>query len=137
MARLIQPYLSAVSASKSSPPSTISIARERPTSSGRRSVAPPPGIRPNPTSGWPKMALSRLANRTSQPSANSLPPPRALPRITAILRARSEEHTCELQSQSNLVCRLLLEKKKNKGEVNAPFNPLYPLHLDNNHTAYT
>src|SRR5688572_28632412 len=25
---------------------------------------------------------------------------------------RSEEHTCELQSQSNLVCRLLLEKKK-------------------------
>src|SRR2546430_12701368 len=29
------------------------------------------------------------------------------------LVARSEEHTSELQSQSNLVCRLLLEKKKN------------------------
>src|SRR2546430_5873790 len=28
-------------------------------------------------------------------------------------RVRSEEHTSELQSQSNLVCRLLLEKKKN------------------------
>src|SRR2546430_9114480 len=28
------------------------------------------------------------------------------------LFARSEEHTSELQSQSNLVCRLLLEKKK-------------------------
>src|SRR2546430_17195578 len=28
------------------------------------------------------------------------------------LHARSEEHTSELQSQSNLVCRLLLEKKK-------------------------
>src|SRR2546430_10438651 len=28
-------------------------------------------------------------------------------------RPRSEEHTSELQSQSNLVCRLLLEKKKN------------------------
>src|SRR2546430_4125049 len=28
---------------------------------------------------------------------------------------RSEEHTSELQSQSNLVCRLLLEKKKQKG----------------------
>src|SRR2546430_8493594 len=28
------------------------------------------------------------------------------------LRWRSEEHTSELQSQSNLVCRLLLEKKK-------------------------
>src|SRR5438270_11557274 len=27
-------------------------------------------------------------------------------------RTRSEEHTSELQSQSNLVCRLLLEKKK-------------------------
>src|SRR2546430_8602823 len=27
-------------------------------------------------------------------------------------RSRSEEHTSELQSQSNLVCRLLLEKKK-------------------------
>src|SRR2546430_8561680 len=29
-------------------------------------------------------------------------------------RGRSEEHTSELQSQSNLVCRLLLEKKKTK-----------------------
>src|SRR2546430_8350390 len=29
---------------------------------------------------------------------------------------RSEEHTSELQSQSNLVCRLLLEKKKRKRE---------------------
>src|SRR2546430_17240350 len=28
---------------------------------------------------------------------------------------RSEEHTSELQSQSNLVCRLLLEKKKTNG----------------------
>src|SRR2546427_9567202 len=32
----------------------------------------------------------------------------------ATLRHRSEEHTSELQSQSNLVCRLLLEKKKKK-----------------------
>src|SRR5205085_3379168 len=31
-----------------------------------------------------------------------------------MLRPRSEEHTSELQSQSNLVCRLLLEKKKTK-----------------------
>src|SRR2546427_2993889 len=30
------------------------------------------------------------------------------------LENRSEEHTSELQSQSNLVCRLLLEKKKKK-----------------------
>src|SRR2546427_7895496 len=32
---------------------------------------------------------------------------------------RSEEHTSELQSQSNLVCRLLLEKKKNHPRVTA------------------
>src|SRR2546430_11858949 len=31
---------------------------------------------------------------------------------------RSEEHTSELQSQSNLVCRLLLEKKKKKHQPN-------------------
>src|SRR2546430_13360396 len=30
---------------------------------------------------------------------------------------RSEEHTSELQSQSNLVCRLLLEKKKNTDKL--------------------
>src|SRR5688572_32387711 len=33
-------------------------------------------------------------------------------------RVRSEEHTSELQSQSNLVCRLLLEKKKKKNNNN-------------------
>src|SRR2546427_3587842 len=33
-------------------------------------------------------------------------------RVLHFLRSRSEEHTSELQSQSNLVCRLLLEKKK-------------------------
>src|SRR5688572_31795994 len=32
-------------------------------------------------------------------------------------RSRSEEHTSELQSQSNLVCRLLLEKKKKKKKI--------------------
>src|SRR5256886_4884695 len=35
------------------------------------------------------------------------------------LRSRSEEHTSELQSQSNLVCRLLLEKKKTDTYVHA------------------
>src|SRR2546430_8229246 len=33
-------------------------------------------------------------------------------RHLAVAETRSEEHTSELQSQSNLVCRLLLEKKK-------------------------
>src|SRR2546430_8802692 len=38
---------------------------------------------------------------------------------TPILAGRSEEHTSELQSQSNLVCRLLLEKKKRSGRGQA------------------
>src|SRR2546427_9167746 len=37
---------------------------------------------------------------------------------------RSEEHTSELQSQSNLVCRLLLEKKKKEGTFNVTQRPL-------------
>src|SRR2546430_11931177 len=37
-------------------------------------------------------------------------------------RTRSEEHTSELQSQSNLVCRLLLEKKKNTNRPPSPAN---------------
>src|SRR5256886_10499829 len=41
--------------------------------------------------------------------------------LQVVDRERSEEHTSELQSQSNLVCRLLLEKKKkhtNNTQVN-------------------
>src|SRR5262249_60959288 len=34
--------------------------------------------------------------------------------------ARSEEHTSELQSLTNLVCRLLLEKKKNSPQLHLP-----------------
>src|SRR5205085_10751198 len=41
-----------------------------------------------------------------------VPSIKELVRRTQLERARSEEHTSELQSQSNLVCRLLLEKKK-------------------------
>src|SRR5688572_32745089 len=36
------------------------------------------------------------------------------PPVVELRGGRSEEHTSELQSQSNLVCRLLLEKKKKK-----------------------
>src|SRR2546430_12999917 len=39
-------------------------------------------------------------------------PAHGVPADHAPADARSEEHTSELQSQSNLVCRLLLEKKK-------------------------
>src|SRR2546427_6606947 len=38
--------------------------------------------------------------------------PQGFRRVDLGRDARSEEHTSELQSQSNLVCRLLLEKKK-------------------------
>src|SRR2546430_5278785 len=39
---------------------------------------------------------------------------------------RSEEHTSELQSQSNLVCRLLLEKKKKILELHAKRSHVWP-----------
>src|SRR3989454_2175972 len=55
------------------------------------------------------------------PSATLLPRKRSLVRSTnytrkqtKALHRRSEEHTSELQSPCNLVCRLLLEKKKKK-----------------------
>src|SRR5690625_2859240 len=37
--------------------------------------------------------------------------------ILKLAQSRSEEHTSELQSRGHLVCRLLLEKKKNTNEV--------------------
>src|SRR2546427_1976016 len=40
-----------------------------------------------------------------------------IPRQGNHVSRRSEEHTSELQSQSNLVCRLLLEKKKKKKQI--------------------
>src|SRR5688572_31817632 len=42
------------------------------------------------------------------------PEHRGVGRRRGLQAERSEEHTSELQSQSNLVCRLLLEKKKKK-----------------------
>src|SRR5688572_30994413 len=40
--------------------------------------------------------------------------------LEACFNDRSEEHTSELQSQSNLVCRLLLEKKNKQSTYSAP-----------------
>src|SRR2546430_11855327 len=51
---------------------------------------------------------------------------------------RSEEHTSELQSQSNLVCRLLLEKKNKEFEISnydAFFTNVMGLSLDAQNTA--
>ena len=46
---------------------------------------------------------------------------------------RSEEHTSELQSRTNLVCRLLLEKKKKKKKTSITSIPLLLSH--HSHTA--
>src|SRR2546426_4947001 len=43
---------------------------------------------------------------------------------------RSEEHTSELQSPCNLVCRLLLEKKKHTSELQSPCNLVCRLLLE-------
>src|SRR6266478_9544674 len=58
---------------------------------------------------------SSLAMAEGRPSTRAIPSPHSV---------RSEEHTSELQSQSNLVCRLLLEKKKKKKK--------HPLHEKKN-----
>src|SRR2546428_2199495 len=65
----------------------------------------------------------------------SFPPPstrRSSPGQAVLLRSpasirqwRSEEHTSELQSRSDLVCRLLLEKKKNIPRHRRPATALY------------
>src|SRR2546429_9544884 len=53
--------------------------------------------------------------RRSSSSATASPRPLS---VTTTTPARSEEHTSELQSRLHLVCRLLLEKKKNKNKIN-------------------
>src|SRR2546430_8499226 len=53
-------------------------------------------------------------SRSSLPTGSAAQP---RGRRTAV---RSEEHTSELQSQSNLVCRLLLEKKKTQNVAHQP-----------------
>src|SRR5437870_9547909 len=62
----------------------------------------------NPIASTPGVASSSAAFRAS----SSVFAP--APRITGV--ARSEEHTSELQSRGHLVCRLLLEKKKNRNK---------------------
>src|SRR3712207_7103647 len=54
----------------------------------------------------------RLARHTRPPRARTRPA-RLRRKASGLRRLRSEEHTSELQSRQYLVCRLLLEKKKN------------------------
>src|SRR5256885_3174670 len=58
---------------------------------------------------------SKAKSFVATPRFRALPPRRVLPGSAAASRrtgSRSEEHTSELQSPCNIVCRLLLEKKK-------------------------
>src|SRR3989475_3322312 len=57
-------------------------------------------------------------------------------RSATAVATRSEEHTSELQSQSNLVCRLLLGKKKHTSELQSQSNLVCRLLLEKkNHTS--
>src|SRR5438132_13620977 len=73
--------------------------------------------RPPRSTLFPYTTLSDLAG-LSRAKSNSLRVPINRAQSTAATApewiARSEEHTSELQSHSDLVCRLLLEKKKKK-----------------------
>src|SRR3989475_2279618 len=51
-------------------------------------------------------------------------------RSATAVATRSEEHTSELQSQSNLVCRLLLGKKKHTSELQSQSNLVCRLLLE-------
>src|SRR2546426_4676653 len=75
--------------------------------------------RPPRSTLFPSRRSSDLTG-SSRPDRGAKPPPCAdgqigcrVRRIAEPRRERSEEHTSELQSPCNLVCRLLLEKKKN------------------------
>src|SRR2546430_12213465 len=69
-----------------------------------------------PTEQFAPRAWTPSARNVRPTSAGERPvnvTPSTVKAICATMgRSRSEEHTSELQSQSNLVCRLLLEKKK-------------------------
>src|SRR2546430_5579775 len=59
----------------------------------------------------------RRAGKTAVVERSHVPEQRSNGRGRSRRITRSEEHTSELQSQSNLVCRLLLEKKKKTKDI--------------------
>src|SRR5688572_31437747 len=72
--------------------------------------------RPPRSTLFPYTTLFRSAGRGRSADGQEPSEARSAQRLLVRLAdlQRSEEHTSELQSQSNLVCRLLLEKKKKK-----------------------
>src|SRR2546430_5901378 len=75
--------------------------------------------RPPRSTLFPYTTLFRSPSRDqgSRSGERTLPGPPPRTRVSSRRRWRSEEHTSELQSQSNLVCRLLLEKKNRRDIV--------------------
>src|SRR5437867_12309718 len=74
-------------------------------------------IRPPPRSTlFPYTTLFRSGQRAGKLISSRPLPAARRPLFFAIARERSEEHTSELQSPYDLVCRLLLEKKKNQNQ---------------------
>src|SRR2546427_8242720 len=75
--------------------------------------------RPPRSTLFPYTTLFRSAAKKAAPAVVSINTSKAV-RHPRSNDPRSEEHTSELQSQSNLVCRLLLEKKKQKQKPVSP-----------------
>src|SRR5438034_8496202 len=61
--------------------------------------------------------ISALGPRSSAEAGVAWQGTRAIVQAMKATNVRSEEHTSELQSHSDLVCRLLLEKKKNRRNI--------------------
>src|SRR2546430_4806413 len=75
-------------------------------------VRPGHRVRAGPVPDAPTILESVHTGDSAARAAAAAPPPvSTLSRIVGASGTRSEEHTSELQSQSNIVCRLLLEKK--------------------------
>src|SRR5256885_8146680 len=71
------------------------------------------------------LPISRSGSRwASGPVRSGLPTTRSAWASSSAARTRSEEHTSELQSPCNVVCRLLLEKKEFENHHELP-----PMHL--------
>src|SRR5437773_6764358 len=80
--------------------------------------------RPPRSTLFPYTTLFRSSSRTAPWLATSSIGKRRGSRTSPTGSARSEEHTSELQSHHDLVCRLLLEKKKSLPESDARRHPL-------------
>src|SRR5438270_9612694 len=90
--------------------------------------------RPPRSTLFPYTTLFRsVSQRSCAGGRATLSSRHAISRSVASPSSRSEEHTSELQSQSNLVCRLLLEKKKKQ----LTFTILHTQHYTCLHPAFS